>query len=450
VIQQKEKWRLFLIYINTHSLRKNTLALVLIRINPGNAPAEQPPLTEWSMNEQPLPVLLVLNAGSSSVKFSLYNAIPHESFGPECLGSGSVQIDEAIEHLSFRAFDSVVAEKAQWPRGEVSSQGTSLVELMQWLERKTGARIRAAAHRVVHGGSRSTSAARVDAALIAELQALVPIAPLHQQACLAPIAYLNDEHPDIPQFVCFDTTFHQSLDRLETTFGLPRAMTERGLRRYGFHGLSYEYIASVLPDYDHGAAEGRTIIAHLGSGASLCAMHNCVSRATTMGMTPLDGLLMGTRPGRLDPGVLLYLMRELGMSVPALEHLLYHQCGLLGVSGGISSDMRELSGSEAPEAAEAIALFVRSVVREIGSLAAVMGGIDSLVFTGGIGENAVAVRQAIIDGCAWLGIEQDPSAAPQQTARLSLPGSRVSAWVIPTDENAVIARHVLALMPSNR
>lgn len=402
------------------------------------------------MNEQQLPVLLVLNAGSSSVKFALYNAISQEAFGPECLGSGSLQTGGAIEHLAFRAFDSVVTEKAQWPRSEASSQGTSLVALMQWLERKTGARICAAAHRVVHGGSRRTNAVRVDAALIAELQALVPIAPLHQQACLAPIAYLKDEHPDIPQFVCFDTTFHQSLDRLETIFGLPRAMTEHGLRRYGFHGLSYEYIASVLPDYDHSAAEGRTIVAHLGNGASLCALHNRVSRATTMGMTPLDGLLMGTRPGRLDPGVLLYLMRERGMSVLALEHLLYHQCGLLGVSGGISSDMRELSATQAPEAAEAIALFVRSVVREIGSLAAVLGGIDALVFTGGIGEHAIEVRQAIIDGCAWLGIERDPNPATQQTARLSLPGSRVSAWVIPTDENAVIAQHVLGLMPCDR
>lgn len=402
------------------------------------------------MNEQPLPALLVLNTGSSSVKFSLYDANPGDASGLECLGSGGLQVRDAIEQLSFRASDSVVAEQAQWPRSEASAQGASLKELIQWLERKTAARICAAAHRVVHGGSRSTPALRVDAALLAELQALVPVAPLHQQACLAPIAYLKDEHPDIPQFVCFDTTFHQSLDPLETTFGLPRAMTAQGLRRYGFHGLSYEYIASVLPDHDQRAAEGRTIVAHLGSGASLCAMHNRVSRATTMGLTPLDGLLMGTRPGRLDPGVLLYLMRERGMSVPALEHLLYHQCGLLGVSGGISSDMRELSASRAPEAAEAIALFVRSVVREIGSLAAVMGGIDALVFTGGIGENAMAARQAIIDGCAWLGIEPDPSAATQPTARLSLPGSRVSAWVIPTDENAVIARHVLGLMRNSR
>jgi acetate kinase len=411
-----------------------------------DAHTEQQPLTEWYMNELPLPVLLVLNAGSSSVKFSLYSArllIPSDLV---CLGRGNVQTRDAMAHLSFRTPGSDVPERAQWPCDEDSSPGASLLELVHWLERKMGARIWAAAHRVVHGGNRRVDAMRVDDALIAELRALVPIAPLHQHACLALIDHLAIEHPGIPQFVCFDTTFHQSLDRLETTFGLPRAMTEQGLRRYGFHGLSYEYIARALPGYDRRAAEGRTIVAHLGSGASLCALHNGISRATTMGLTPLDGLLMGTRPGRIDPGVLLYLMRERGMSVSALEHLLYHECGLLGVSGGISSDMGELSASQAPEAAQAIALFVHCVVREIGSLAAVLGGIDALVFTGGIGENAIAVRQAIIDGCAWLGIRHDPSVATSQAACLSLPGSRVSAWVIPTDENSVIAQHVLRLI----
>jgi acetate kinase len=410
----------------------------------GHARAEQP-LTEWNMNEHPLPVLLVLNAGSSSVKFSLYNVLS-EASRLVCVGSGNLQTQQGTEHLSFRSDGSDVLEQAQWPRDEVSSPGASLLELIHWLERKSGVRICAAAHRVVHGGNRRMDAVRVDDALIAELQALVPIAPLHQQACLTLIDYLSTEHPGLPQFVCFDTTFHQGLDWLETTFGLPRALTEQGLRRYGFHGLSYECIARALPGYDACAAKGRTIVAHLGSGASLCALHNGISRATTMGLTPLDGLLMGTRPGRLDPGVLLYLMRERGMSVSALEHLLYHQCGLLGVSGGISSNMSELSASQAPEAAQAIALFVRSVVREIGSLAAVLGGIDALVFTGGIGENAVAVRQAILEGCAWLGIRQDPGVATAPAARLSHPDSRVSAWVIPTDENSVIARHALALM----
>jgi acetate kinase len=404
---------------------------------------------EWCMNEQAPPVLLVLNAGSSSVKFSLYNAIPVEPSSVECLGSGSCQADDRGQSLSFHVAGS--SEPARTQRLDVgkSSPGGGLLELIRWLEQQTGARICAAAHRVVHGGNERQSAVRVDPSAMEQLRSLVPVAPLHQQACLASIDYLSAQRPDMPQFACFDTTFHQSLDPLESMFALPRAMTEQGLRRYGFHGLSYEYIAGVLAAYDSRAAQGRTIVAHLGNGASLCALSDGVSRSTTMGLTPLDGLVMGTRPGRIDPGVLLYLMRERKMGVHELEHLLYHQCGLLGVSGGIASDMRELSASQAPEAAEAVALFVRSVVREIGSLAAVLQGVDALVFTGGIGENAAGVRRAILEGCAWLGVELEVDPVPG-TGRLSLPGSRVSAWVIPTDENAVIARHVLGLMGNSR
>lgn len=399
------------------------------------------------MNIQSRRLLLVLNAGSSSIKFSLYDASAQAVSEINCLGTGSFEVRKDTERLIFLHRGSDKQKREEWPRNDDSPDSGTLFNLMDWIERHTDGKICAAAHRIVHGGTRSEVAARITPSLLEELQALISVAPLHQPLCLAPIDYLAREHSNLMQFACFDTAFHHSLDTLETRFGLPRAMTEEGLRRYGFHGLSYEYIAGVLPNYDSRAAQGRTIVAHLGNGASLCALQNRVSRATTMGFTTLDGLLMGTRPGRLDPGLLLYLIRERGMSVKALEHLLYHECGLLGVSGGISSDMRELSESSAPEAKQAIALFVRSVVREIGGLAAVLGGVDALVFTGGIGEHATQVRNSIIDGCAWLGVARDTDLS-EEGARLSRTDSAVSAWTIATDENAVIARHALGLLRS--
>lgn len=398
------------------------------------------------MTDDSRPTLLVLNVGSSSIKFSLYDAADTGA-RDSCLGHGSFDVHRGAERLIFGHADGT-QECAEWPRAEGSADTGTLRNLMGWIEQHTEGDLCAAAHRVVHGGDRSLTGARVDPTLMAELQALVPMAPLHQPRCLAPIHYLAREHDGLAQFACFDTAFHHTLDPLETCFGLPRAMTEQGLRRYGFHGLSYEYIAGVLPQYDPRAAQGRTVVAHLGNGASLCGMHNGVSRATTMGFSTLDGLLMGTRPGRLDPGLLLYLMRERGMNAEALEDLLYHQCGLLGVSGGIASDMRELTDSTAPAAEEAVALFVRSVVREIGAMAAVLGGVDALILTGGIGENSVPVRNGILDGCAWLGLEHSSSPDTPQGACLSLPGSKVSAWTLPTDENAVIARHALELLHS--
>lgn len=395
------------------------------------------------MTDESRHVLLVLNAGSSGIKFSLYQTNLDTSREPECLGSGSFNVRHDTEHLIFNRTGAHTQNEEQWPRNDASSPSGTLFNLMDWIDRHFAWQICAAAHRVVHGGDRIEAAQRVDDSVIADLQALIPMAPLHQAQCLAPILYLAREHPGLAQFVCFDTAFHSTLDPLEVSYGLPRALTAQGLRRYGFHGLSYEYIASVLPRYDTRAAEGKTIVAHLGSGASLCAMRNSVSRATSMGFSTLDGVLMGTRPGHLDPGILLYLMRECGMSVTSLEHLLYHECGLLGVSGGISSDMRELQASETPEAKEAVALFVRSVVGEIGAYAAVLGGLDALVFTGGIGEHAPEVRTAILDGCQWLGVQRNDDEANALSGCLSMPDSAVSAWVIPTDENLNMARHVL-------
>lgn len=392
------------------------------------------------------PVLLVLNAGSSTLKFSLY---PATAANAACLGNGSLEVREGQATLVYQGVGIETEHREQWASDSCLDE-TSLNRLLHWIARQPDLHIAGAAHRVVHGGSRREVAARVDASLIAELQALIPIAPLHQPLCLAPILHLAQEHPGMPQVACFDTAFHHTLDPLETQYGLPRVLSEKGLRRYGFHGLSYEYIASVLAEHDPRAASGRTIVAHLGNGASLCALHNRISRGTTMGFSTLDGLLMGTRPGNLDPGVVLYLLREDGMSVAALEHLLYHECGLLGVSGGLSSDMRTLLASPAPLAKQAVALFVRRVIKEIGALAALLGGVDSLVLTGGIGEHAHEVRDGILAGCAWLGVVRDEARGPGSSACLTMPDSRVSAWVIATDENAVIARHSLALLGRQR
>lgn len=395
-----------------------------------------------AMTTTSCPVLLVLNAGSSTLKFSLY---PASAASAPCLGNGGIEVRDGQATLVYQGVGAEAEHREQWSSAGCLDEA-SLNRLLHWIDRQPEMHIAGAAHRVVHGGGRREVAARVDAALIAELQALVPIAPLHQPLCLAPILHLAQEHPDLPQVACFDTAFHHTLDPLETLYGLPRALSEKGLRRYGFHGLSYEYIASVLAEYDPRAASGRTIVAHLGNGASLCAMQDRISRGTTMGFSTLDGLLMGTRPGNLDPGVVLYLLREGGMSVQAVEHLLYHECGLLGVSGGLTSDMRTLLASPAPLAKQAVALFVRRVVKEIGALAALLGGVDSLVLTGGIGEHAHEVRDGILAGCAWLGVVRDAARGPGPSACLTLPHSSVSAWMIATDENAVIARHSLGLL----
>ena len=392
------------------------------------------------MIDEPHKALLVLNAGSSSLKFSLYDCdLPGQP--ARCIGRGSLEAARDTERLVF--VDDMGERQDDWPYAQAMHISDTTSRLMDWLKQAIASRIVAVAHRVVHGGDLADVCAPVDAALMARMEALIPFAPLHQPRCLGPISYLACKYPGLRQFVCFDTVFHRTLLPLETQLGLPSELTDQGLRRYGFHGLSYEYIANVLIDYDPRAAHGRTIVAHLGNGASLCGMHNRTSRVTTMGFSTLDGLLMGTRPGRLDPGILLYLLREQRMTVEALEDLLYHHCGLLGVSGGLTSDMRELAASALPQAKEAIDLFVHYVVREIGALAAVLGGVDALVFTGGIGEHATDVRDAILDGCRWLGVERDVDCSQPHANCLSRPASAVTAWMIPTDENAVIARHTL-------
>jgi len=362
--------------------------------------------------------ILVLNAGSSSVKFALFDA-----------AAGG-----RLERRAAGAFDDIGSAPHFVPR------------LMDWIEAQLGDEpLWAAGHRVVFGGEQHRLPERVDASLLARLEALVPMMPLHLPENLSPMRRLLDEYPALPQVACFDTGFHRTLPRLARLFGLPRALSEAGLLRYGFHGLSYEYIVTRLPDLDARAARGRTLVAHLGNGASLCALRAGESVETTMGFSALDGLLMGTRPGTLDPGVLLYLLQEKGMDPARLERLLYHESGLLGVSG-ISNDMRELLASDDPRAKEAIALFSYRLVGEIGRLAAVLGGLDALVFTGGIGEHAAPVRAQVCQALAWLGLVLDGEANARHGPRISAAGSAVSAWVIPTDEDLMIAEHTRAIL----
>jgi acetate kinase len=298
-------------------------------------------------------------------------------------------------------------------------------------------------HRVVHGGTRYAAPVRVDEQVLAELYKLVPLAPLHQPINLAPIRKLRAARPELPQAACFDTAFHRTQPREAELFALPRHFYDEGIRRYGFHGLSYQFIARSLQEMAPQAAVGRTVVAHLGSGVSMCALHNGRSVATTMGFTALDGCPMGTRSGSLDAGVVLHLARERGMSLDAIEKLLYQQSGLLGLSG-ISNDMRALLRSDVPAAREAVDYFVYRLSRELGSLAAALGGLNALVFTAGIGENSPEIRAAICARAAWLGVELDDAANSAGGPRISRPHSAVSVWCIPTDEERMIAEQACA------
>jgi acetate kinase len=374
--------------------------------------------------------LLVLNAGSSSVKFSLF-ALEG--------GEPRLELKGQIEGLPDAAHFEAPGAERRWNEPLAHEQATDF--LLEWIERRIeGRRLAAVGHRVVHGGTRYASPVRVDAQVLARLEALVPLAPLHQPHNLAAIRRLATLRPGLAQVACFDTAFHRAQSDVAQAYALPAEITREGVHRYGFHGLSYEYIAQALPDVDARAAAGRTVVAHLGNGASMCALRAGASVATTMGFTALEGLPMGTRCGSLDPGVLLWLMDEKGMDARGIEDLLYHRSGLLGVSG-VSGDMRTLLASDVPAARAAVDQFVYRIGRELGSLAAALGGLDALVFTAGIGEHAAPVRARVCRGAAWLGLELDEAANAKGGPRISAPGSGVSAWVIPTDEELMIARH---------
>jgi acetate kinase len=323
---------------------------------------------------------------------------------------------------------------------------TAIDALASWLRSKFGAaHLCGVGHRVVHGGAKYDRPVLVTRDVLVDLYELIPLAPLHQPYNLAAIERIAERMPDVPQIACFDTSFHSSQSAVAKLIAFPKDLRKSGLQRYGFHGLSYEYIASVLPEVAPEIAGGRVIVAHLGSGASMCAMKAGVSVDSTLGFTALDGLCMGTRPGALDPGVILYLFQNLGMSAKEVETLLYKKSGLLGISG-ISNDMRELLSSDQPDARLALDYFVYRAAKEIGSLTAVLGGLDGLVFTAGIGENSPEIRKRICEACSWLGLELDPEANTGRRPRVSSSRSKVSVWVIPTNEELMIARHTGALL----
>ena len=388
--------------------------------------------------------VLVLNAGSSSIKFSLFAARRDEL---ALIAGGQLAGLHTAPHFVARDAAGKPAAEKQWPAEAKLDHGGALAYIVDWLKATHGAehRVAAVGHRVVHGGADYGAPVRVDAAILAKLERLVPLAPLHQPHNLAPIRALLERSPGLPQVACFDTAMHRSNPPVAQMFALPAELTEAGVRRYGFHGLSYEYIASVLPQFDPAAARGRTVVLHLGNGASMCALHTGRSVASTMGFTAVDGLPMGTRCGAIDPGVMLYLMDERKMDARALEKLIYQQSGLLGVSG-VSSDMRVLLESAEPRARLAVELFVYRIGRELGSLAAALGGVDALVFTAGIGEHAASIREWVCRQAAWLGVELDAKANAVHGPRLSTASSRVAAWVIPTNEELMIARHTRAVL----
>jgi acetate kinase len=387
----------------------------------------------------PEPLIGVINAGSSSVKFSFYE-------GDRRILTGQVE--------GIGAHPSAIAAGPNGEKLAPPDLGTKpptvpsevLPAILPWAREKLDhRRLSALGHRVVHGGLHHSRPARVTPELLAELEKLVPLAPLHEPHNLAPIKLAITLNPELPQVACFDTAFHRTAPEVEQAFALPYAFYEEGIRRYGFHGLSYEYIASVLPERAPEIAAGRVVVAHLGNGCSACAMRNRVSIATTMGFTALDGLPMGTRCGELDAGVVLHLIQQKGMSAEQLVDLLYRRSGMLGLSG-VSSDFRELLASDDPRARFAIEVFCYRVAGHIGSLAAALGGLDGIVFTAGVGENAAPVRSMICRACAWLGLELDEAANREHQQCITTANSRVVAYVIKTDENLMIARHARALV----
>jgi acetate kinase len=395
-------------------------------------------------------VILAINSGSSSIKFSLF-AVGHHVHEPGALAliyRGQIaglfgQARFAVENASGgRLLDDAPTLTAP----QEARHREALELLLSWLDNHDeGLTLVAVGHRIVHGGSTFSTPILLNTEVLEQLEQLVPLAPLHQPHNLAAVRELAAINPQLPQVACFDTGFHSSQESVTQAFALPRRITDLGIKRYGFHGLSYEYIASVLPDMAGKVANGRVVMAHLGNGASMCAMYRRKSVDHSMGFTALEGLPMGTRCGSIDPGVVLYMLTELGMDVDTVTDLLYHQSGLRGVSG-IGNDMRELLASDSPHATEAIDVFVYRIRRQLGALAAALGGLDALVLTGGIGEHAAPIRARICHDARWLGVQLDEAANAHHGPRISTDTSAVSVWVIPTDEDVMIARHTLNLI----
>jgi len=389
--------------------------------------------------------ILVLNAGSSSLKFAIFPLEPTLAEHPAL--SGQIEGIGATPKLSAKTSDGKRFKEDVPLKGDLAEQHkASLSYLFGWIDTNAPElKISAAGHRVVHGGEEFSAPVKLDPAILAKLETLIPLAPLHQPHNLRPIKTIFEIMPHEPQVACFDTAFHRHNPEVAQTYGLPRALTKGGIKSYGFHGLSYDYITRTLPQVIGEKAKGSIVIAHLGNGSSMAAVKNGEGVATTMGFSTLNGLLMGTRCGSIDPGVLLYLINEKGMDYNSLTQLLYKDSGLLGVSG-VSQDMRELLSSDKPEAREAVDLFCYRIAREIGSLAAAAGGLDALVFTGGIGENAVAIRERVCALSAWAGIDIDQAANNEGKLRIDSPKSRVIVAVVPTNEEGMIARYTAEIL----
>jgi len=390
--------------------------------------------------------ILVINAGSSSIKFSVFETAANHSLIPgvhgEVAGIRTASRFSVVDAQGRRLADEAI------PRNDHEG---AIGAILGWYASHAGgeAVLDGVGHRVVHGGTAYSHPVLIDNQVMTELEALIPLAPLHQPHHIAAIRAIEAAAPEVPQVACFDTAFHRAQPPLAQQFALPRELTAKGIRRYGFHGLSYEYIASTLPQIAPDRPHDKLVVAHLGNGASMCAIERGRSIATTMSFTPVDGLMMGTRTGALDPGVILYLLQHEQMSAAAIETLIYERSGLLGVSG-LSSDMRTLLADERPAAEEAIDLFVYRIGRELGSLAAALGGLDALVVTGGIGEHAAEIRAHVCRDAQWLGIGLDEEANAAGGPRISGTGSAVSVWVVPTDENLMVARHTRRLLEGRR
>lgn len=389
--------------------------------------------------------LLVVNAGSSSLKFQVFGIV-----GMDLTRQirGKVDSIGTRPRLQATAADGTQLIDQTYDAKAVRDLPAAITEARRWLLTLEGFELQAVGHRVVHGGPDYKRPVLIDAAVLDRLAGYQDLAPLHQPNNLAPIRLAMEINPDVPQVACFDTAFHRGHAKHTDCYALPRSFYDEGVRRYGFHGLSYEYIAERLRDVASRAAKGRVVVAHLGSGASMCALRDGRSIESTMGFTALDGLPMGTRPGQLDPGVVLYLILQKGMKAQAVSDLLYHDAGLKGLSG-LSNDMRDLLASDDPHAALAVAHFVYRCVLNAGMLAAALGGIDAFVFTAGVGENSPPIRARIVEGLAWLGAELDPAANEAGAALISTAESRVAVHVLQTDEELMIARHTLALISAN-
>jgi len=385
----------------------------------------------------------VINAGSSSIKFAVFQDDADQSL----MFRGQVEKIGVAPHLEVEGPDGETLVENDWGASDLNHNSATKIILQTSIGLLGGEAIEVIGHRVVHGGTKFTEPTLVDKSVLTSLKSLIPLAPLHQPHNIAPIESIMAEAPHIPQVACFDTAFHQTQAPLAQAFALPREITDTGVRRYGFHGLSYEYVSGYLRKVAPEHADRRIIVAHLGNGASLCAMNQGKSVATTMGFTAVEGLMMGTRCGSIDPGVLIYLMDEKKLDARGVEDLIYKKSGLLGVSG-FTSDMRELRQSDDPRAREAIDLFIYRIVREIGSLTAALGGLDGIVFTGGIGQRDAKTRREVIAGCAWLGaaINEEANVGGEQRIDGS---STIPIWVLPTDEERVIARHSAALLSTD-